>query len=110
VAWTLNNENMTVIGGMSKVEKDLFNDWAAAVADGEHPKSAAEGWDSDYESHKGAPTTMTIGGKKGSAVKCCSIRLSKSSRVYFVQAESQKMVIVLRVGDHEPPAWPKVIK
>ncbi|WP_291296563.1 hypothetical protein [Elioraea sp.] len=110
MAWTLNNENMKAVGAMSKVEKDLFNDWARAVSNGEHPKSAAEGWDSDYESYKGAPTKMTIGGKKGSAVKCCSIRLSQGNRVYFVQAESQKMVIVLRVGDHKEPDWPKEIK
>lgn len=109
MAWILVNEGMETIGQQQPAEKLLFNKWAGSVAEGTHPKTAADDLaDMHYEVLNGTPTTMQIK-KQSTPVKCCSIRLSAATRVYFVQVDSLTTVKVLRIGDHTLPSWPKSI-
>lgn len=101
--WRLNNDGASKGGESTDSEKKQFNTWAQAVIKGNHPKTEADRWDSDYEVLK--TKKMDIEGQKGVEVKCCSIRLSQGNRVYFYQIDSIKFVKVLRTGDHKPPSW-----
>ena len=104
MSWKLKNEGAREIGSMKAAEKKRLNDWMDAVSRGANPKTEAEKWDSDYEVLR--TKTTEVNGKKGVSVKCCSIRLAQSNRVYFVQADSAEFVKVLRYGDHSEPTWP----
>lgn len=103
MAWKLDNQDATEAGQMKAAEKKTFNTWAGKVSKGTNPKTAAEAWDSHYEILHNK--TKTVDGKKGVKVKCCSIRLSQSNRVFFHQIDSKEFVKVLRYGDHTEPTW-----
>lgn len=104
MAWKLNNEGAKEVGSMKQAEKTQLNNWMHAVSTGAHPKTEADKWDSDYEVLHSK--TSTVDDKKGVSIKCCSIRLTQSNRVYFVQVDSAQYVKVLKYGDHSEPTWP----
>ncbi len=109
MAWTLINEGMDMAVQLQPAELIAFNTWGQSVDSGTHPKTAAENVaDMNYEVLNGTPKDMLIN-RKSTPVKCCSIRLSKATRVYFVQVDSLERVKVLRIGDHTLPSWPKSI-
>jgi hypothetical protein len=111
VSWKINNSKQKVSGDMQDAEKTQFNAWGKKVAGGSDPKSAASSWDSDYEVLNKAKISVTDDKKKKTVhdAKCCSIRLSKGNRVYFMQIDDLQLCVVLKAGDHKEPTWLKEI-
>lgn len=109
MGWTVDNQKMKISGALTAAQKATLNDWAARIGRNTDPKTASSASDMDYEVLKGATSTMKIGKANGVPVKCCSIRLSQGCRAYFVQIDSTKQVVLLKVGDHVPPNWPSQI-
>jgi hypothetical protein len=97
MAWATNTEHQQVVPGLKVAAKNTYNTWARAINGGRDPKTAANGWDSDYEVLKSA----TVKGKK---LKFCSIRLTQEHRVYFVQNDADKICEIRKVGSHAKPS------
>ena len=94
--WATNTEHQTVVTGLPEAAKKTYNAWAKLVNSNKDPKTAAAGWDSDYEVLK--KTTV-----KGVNLKMCSIRLTQEHRVYFAQNDKDKVCEIRKVGSHKPP-------
>lgn len=97
MAWATNTEHQQVAPGLDATHKKTYNAWAKAVNGGKDPKTAANGWDSDYEVLKSKKV-------EGKMLKYCSIRLAKGQRVYFIQNDADKVCDIRKVGTHIKPS------
>lgn len=95
--WATNTKNQKVEPSLTDDAKKKYNTWAQAINNNKDPKTAASGWDSDYEVLK----TTKVGGKN---VKLCSVRLTQGHRVYFAQNDTDQICEIRKVGSHTKPA------
>lgn len=90
--WTLDRNNVTPApgwdpNGANKVSQDHLNEFMNKVAAGDHPRTAASGWDSHYTIFKGTDGQGEI-------------RLNGKDRATFSVDEVDKLCTMLAVGGH----------
>jgi hypothetical protein len=86
MAWRINKTRVRWVGGkLTKAEQDHLNEFVNAIGSGSHPKTAADGWDSNYK------MLTDVQGQ---------IRLSEGRRATFEVDEDNQVVYLRDVGGH----------
>jgi plasmid maintenance system killer protein len=86
--WEIDQLHQSVKSILSQANMTTFNQWLTDISNGEHPKTAAEKWDSNYEWLN--------------SEQKYSIRLSKGNRVTFTldTKNKKKVITIYEVGGH----------